>query len=565
MLTLTLNPGFVLILIGLLVLAAPRGARGPMMAGAALLALALLLYRDFGAVVTGTQMGLRVIALNLDALNRIFGIAMLIVLISLGIYSRARRSRYEDAAILMLAGGSVSALFVGDFIFLVAAAALAGLAAAWTVFASPLPGADAAGVRLLIWGGLEGLLFLIGVALHLTANQGSIELTRLDAGTISGACIFAALMIRVGAPMAHVWFKDVVSHASPTGGAALSSFTTILGVYALARLFPAEPLLTPIGAAMIAIGAFYTAGEDDLRRAGAYAMMAQVGVCLALIGIGSPLALGAAEGHAFTAMLAFATLQMALGGLVERTGAARLSHLTAMARVMPVSAFLVLMAGLATAGAPGFALYATHTVALEASAQWELRALWAMIAGLSGVLFVCLALRPALAANRATSGLAVRDEAPFTMLLGAGLAAFLCVSIGLAPRWLYDLMPAELEFRPFDAELVAPQLELLGVAGLVFMALRMRGAAPKRQPARLLDIDALYRGPLAAAGRWTGVLLLRLYGAWQMVTERAAHAAAYRLGRWASACDRPFGGPGVSNVAQFLSIGAILMIILLFV
>ncbi len=565
MLTLTLNPGFVPIIVGLLVLAAPRGVRGWMMAGAALLALGLLLYRDFGVAAAGAQMGLRVEALNLDALNRIFGIAMLIVLIAIAIYSRARRNRYEDAAILMLAGGAVSALFVGDFVFFVAAAALAGLAAGWTVFASPLPGANRAGVRLLIWHGIEGLLFLVGVALHITAHRASVELVRLDVDTISGACIFAALMIRVGAPAAHVWFKDAVSHASPAGGAALSSFTSMLGIYALVRLFPAEPLLMPIGAAMIAIGAFYAAAEDDLRRAGAYALMAQCGVCLVLIGIGSPLALAAAEGHAFTAMLASAALQMAFGGLVEQTGQARLSRLTGTARVMPVSAFLMLMAGLAVAGVPGFALYATQAVALEASAQWELRALWAMIGGLSGVLFVCLALRPALAANRTTSGLAVRDEAPFTMLLGAGLAVFLCLSVGLAPRWLYGLMPAELGFRPFDADRIAPQLELLGVAGLAFMALRKGGAAPKRQPARLLDIDALYRGPVAAAGRWIGVVMLRSYGAWQAATESAARATAYRLGRWASACDRPFSPPSVSNVAQFLSIGAVLLIILLFI
>jgi multicomponent Na+:H+ antiporter subunit D len=565
MLTLTLNPGFVPIIVGLLVLAAPRGVRGPMMAGAALLALWLLLYRDFGVGGAGAQMGLRVVPLSLDALNRIFGIAMLIVLIALAIYTRARRNRYEDAAILILAGGAASALFVGDFVFFVAAAALAGLAAAWTVFCSPLPGANRAGVRLLIWHGLEGLLLLVGVALHVTAQAGNVELMRLDIRTIGGGCIFAALMIRVGAPMAHVWFKDAISHASAAGGAALSSFTTMLGIYALARLFPAEPLLVPIGAAMIAIGAFYAAADDDLRRAGANALTAQCGVCLALIGVGSPLALAAAEGHAFAAMLAFAGLQMALGGLVERTGAARLSQLTGAARVMPVSAFLMLMAGLAVAAAPGFALYATQAVALEASAQWELRVLWAMIAGLPGVLFICLALRPALAANRPTGGLAVRDEAPFTMLLGAGLAIFLCLSVGLAPRWLYDLMPAELAFRPFDADRIAPQLELLGVAGLAFMAMRMKGAAAKRQPARLLDIDALYRGPVAAAGRWTGVVMLRLYGAWQGVTESAARATAYRLGRWAGACDRPFGGPGVANVAQFLSIGAVLLTILLFI
>ena len=102
MLTLTLNPGLALIIIGLLVLAAPRVARAPMMAGAALLALWLLLDRDFGAAAARAQMGLEVVPVNLNALNRVFGIGSLIVLIALAVFSSARRNRYEDAAILIL-------------------------------------------------------------------------------------------------------------------------------------------------------------------------------------------------------------------------------------------------------------------------------------------------------------------------------------------------------------------------------------------------------------------------------------------------------------------------------
>lgn len=563
MLTLTLNPGFVPILAALLVLATPRFLRAPLMAGAALLALWLLLDHEFGAASAMAQMGLPVVLLNLDALNRIFGIALLIALIVLSIYTGARRNRYEDAAILMLAGGAVSALFVGDLVSFVASAALAGLAAAWTVLTSPLPGASRAGVRLLIWHGLEGLLFLVGVALHLTAGAASSVFARLDVTSIGGACIFAALMIRVGAPMAHVWFKDAIGHASPAGAVALTSFTTMLGVYALARFFPAEPLLIPIGAAMIVLGAFYAAADDDLRRAGAYAMTAQAGVCVALIGVGSPLAMAAAEAHGFAAMLAFVAYQAVLGGVVERNGHARASLLAGLSRAMPVSALLLLGAGLAVSAGPGFVLYATQAVALEASAQWDLRWLWALVMALPAVLFVSLALRPLLAANLAVQPARARDEAAFPMLLGAGLAVFLCLLVGLAPRWLYDLMPTELTFQPFALDRVGPQLELLGVAGLAFMALRLRAVAG-RQPARLLDIDALYRGPVAGAGRWAGGLMLRLYGAWDAAADRASNATLRGIERLARACDQPFTRTNVAPAAQFLSIAAVLLIILLF-
>ncbi|PZO48126.1 MAG: hypothetical protein DCF16_16785, partial [Alphaproteobacteria bacterium] len=179
----TLNPGFVCILAALLTLAAPRVARAPIMAASAVAALFLMLDRDFGAAAAAAQMGVPVVLLDLDALNRIFGIAMLIAL-------SARRSRAEDTAILLMAGGAVSALFVGDLISFVGAAALAGLASAWLVFASPLPRSAQSGVRLLIWQGLEGLLFLVGVAFHLSAGAASSIFTQLDATSIGGGFIF---------------------------------------------------------------------------------------------------------------------------------------------------------------------------------------------------------------------------------------------------------------------------------------------------------------------------------------------------------------------------------------
>ncbi|MBL8545608.1 MAG: hypothetical protein JNL81_04045 [Hyphomonadaceae bacterium] len=559
---LTLNPGFVPIIAALFILAMPRTLRSPMIVVTALAAFWLLLDHEFGAASAMAQMGLPVVLLNLDELNRIFGIALLIALIAIGIYSGARRNRYEDAAILLLAGSAVSALFVGDLISFVAALALGGLAAAWVTFASPLEGASRAGARLLIWHGLEGLLFLVGVAFHLSAGAQASVVGRLDVTSIGGAFIFAALMIRVGAPMAHVWLKDVVSHASPTGAAALSAFTTMLGVYALARLFPSEPLLVWIGGAMMVIGAFYAVAEDDLRRAAAYGVTVQTGICTALVGLGTPLALAAAEGHGFATILSFVALQLMLGAVLERHGSVLVSHLAGVGRTMPLSAILLLGCGLAVAATPGLALFASQSASLEASAQWDLRWLWALIWVTPAVMLVALLLRPSLAAYTPSGDVKPIREAPFSMLLGAGLALFLCFAVGLAPRWLFDLMPAEISFQPFVLDRVTPQFQLLGAAGVAYLGLRMVRAAPRERGVSLLDIDALYRGPLTAAGRWAGVLGLRMYGAWQSWTRRSSQSAAKSLETLANACDRPYGSSGTAAVT-FVCLGAVLLVMFL--
>ncbi|MEJ0060485.1 MAG: hypothetical protein WDM79_13330 [Terricaulis sp.] len=78
----------------------------------------------------------------------------------------------------------------------------------------------------------------------------------------AGLLMFAALLIRVGAPFAHVWLKDVVSHASarPGGSGAHRVPGHARRLRAGAALSPAEASLIPIGAAMIVLGVFLRGG-----------------------------------------------------------------------------------------------------------------------------------------------------------------------------------------------------------------------------------------------------------------------------------------------------------------
>ncbi len=539
MLAVTLNPGFVLLLGALAVLASPKGFRAATMALSALLALWLLLDHEFGAAAAVAQMGLPVRLLVLDPLNRIFGLGMLLALIVVAIASNARQNRFEDAAILFTYGGAVSALFVGDFVSFIAMMSLSGLAGAWTVFCSPLEGSNRAGGRALIWRGLEGLSFLVGLAFHLAASEARSEFVSLDLTSIGGCFIFAALLIRVGAPLAHVWFVDAAAYASPVGATALTPIGAMLGLYALARLFPAEPALTGIGVALIAVGLLFAAAEDDLRRAGAYALLAQTGLFLLLIGIGSPLAMAGAAGGAFSAMLAAIAFQALLGSIVTARGAALRSNLGGLAKAMPMTAPLLLAAGLAVAAAPGFASFATHAVALDALAQQPV-AIRILVSAIPAVLLACLAIAPAWTAFRAVARAPARHETSFSLLLSASLSLFFSLSVGLAPSWLYDLMPSQLSYAPYALDRLGAALQASGAAAFCATCLYAVGVWPKPVAKDLLDIDALYRGPLAASARWLGVVGLRLYGAWQSLAERAARAFGSLTIGWVKSLDRPY-------------------------
>lgn len=560
MFAIALNPGFVMLAGALIALAAPISVRASLMVAAGLGALALLMAPDFGRYAAFAQIGLQMVPLRLDALNQVIGLAFISVAVLTAIYASGRDNRLEDAAILLLAGAATSALFVGDLVSFVAALELAGFAAAWIVFSAGGAAAQAAGVRLLVWQGLEGLLLLAGVAFQLSDGLRN-DFTAMDARSVGGALFLAGLAIRVGAPLAHVWLKDVTPRASPVGAVALIVYPALLGVYGLARAFPSEPALIYAGIGMIVVGAAYACAEDDLRRSAAYSMTAQIGVALIAIGVGTPVALAGASAHVFTLALAYALLLMALGLLAQRFGGASASRLAGSGRAAPLATAFLLIGGLAAAAAPGFAPYASYAVILEAARASAMPWLTLALMGAMAFAIAHTAMRPALAALARREGRAPAAVPAFTMLLAMAVTAFVLIVVGVAPSWLYRLTPpAPLAFDPFAGARLAPHLSLVGAAAAGWVLLRFVAIAPGERPRRLLDLDALYRGPLAGAGRWLGVVLLRLYGAWRALSAAASARAAAAFASFARAGDQPyrdsFGGAIVLlGLAALLSLG----------
>jgi multicomponent Na+:H+ antiporter subunit D len=102
-------------------------------------------------------------------------------------------------------------------------------------------------------------------------------------------------------------------------------------------------------------------------------------------------------------------------------------------------------------------------------------------------------------------------EAPSNMLLAMGLAAVLCVGIGLWPQALYGLLPYEMAYSPYDAAHVVTQLQLLLFASLAIVWMHRSGYYPAEIRSINLDVDWLFRRlvpRLALRGR-TGLASLR--------------------------------------------------------
>jgi multicomponent Na+:H+ antiporter subunit D len=84
-------------------------------------------------------------------------------------------------------------------------------------------------------------------------------------------------------------------------------------------------------------------------------------------------------------------------------------------------------------------------------------------------------------------------EAPWNMLVAMGLAAALCIAIGVFPQPLYAMLPFPVDYEPYTGSHLLSQLQLLMFSGLVFAVLLRAGLYPRQMPSVNLDFDWSYR------------------------------------------------------------------------
>ena len=94
------------------------------------------------------------------------------------------------------------------------------------------------------------------------------------------------------------------------------------------------------------------------------------------------------------------------------------------------------------------------------------------------------------------------------MLIAMGLAAALCLFIGMQPQYLYSQLPWEVDYWPYDATHVLTQLQLLFFSALAFVWLNKRGIYPPELHSVNLDVDWIYRKFLPA-GIHRGLITFR--------------------------------------------------------
>lgn len=437
---------------------------------------------------------------KVDKLSLLFGYLFHIACFICLIYAMHLKDRVQFVAGLAYAGSAVGAVFAGDFLTLFIFWELLALTSAFLVFARRTKASQQAGIRYLMVQILSGVALLIAAIMHYRST-GSISIEQIGLSNFGSYLFLFAFGIKAAFPFLHTWLTDAYPEATPVGTVFLSAFTTKVAIYMLARTFQGEEMLVYIGAAMTCFPIFYAVIENDLRKVLAYSLINQLGFMVCGIGIGTALAMNGAVAHAFNDVIFKGLLFMTMGAVLTRVGHVNGSDLGGLHKTMPKTAMFCIVGAASISAFPLFSGFVSKSMVMAAMIEAGHEYLWLMLLFASAGVFHHAGIKIPFFAFFAHDSKLRPKEAPTNMLIAMGIAATLCILIGSFPSILYQLLPWENDYVPYDVTHVLTQLQLLLFSALAFVWLNKQGLYPPELKSVNLDVEFLFRKLIPSIGK----------------------------------------------------------------
>jgi multicomponent Na+:H+ antiporter subunit D len=517
------------------------------------LALAAVFLMSPGTYGVVRFLGLELIFGRVDKLSLVFAYVFALTALIGSIYALHVKDHGQHIAAFVYAGSSLGVTFAGDLLTLFIFWELMAFASAWLIWSRRQQASIAAGYRYLLVHVVGGVLLLAGIVIYFVTT-GSIYFEPIREPGAAFYLILIGFMINAAVPPLHAWLTDAYPEATVTGAVFLSAFTTKTAVYTLIRAYPGTEILIWLGAIMAVHGVVYAVLANDIRRLLAYHIVSQVGYMVAGVGMGTALALNGATAHAFTHILYKGLLFMGAGAVIHMTGRSKLTELGGLYRWMPLTFILYMVGGFSISAFPLFSGFVSKSMVVSAAAEDHLTWIWLLLTVASAGTFLHTGLKlPYFTFLGNDSGIRTTDP-PRNMLVAMGIAAFLCIVIGVYPVWLYAMLPAPVDYEPYTATHVVWTLQILLFTGVGFFLL-LKHVGGERKIS--LDTDWFYRkgavcfmwfvdrvvAPIEdSVGQvyrhvFRGNLVLAQKGFWldENVIDGAVNGIAASVARWADA------------------------------
>jgi multicomponent Na+:H+ antiporter subunit D len=427
---------------------------------------------------------------KVDKLSIVFATVFTMMALIGTVYALHLREAGQHVAAFVYVGSALGVVFAGDYLTLYLFWEGMAFASAYLVFAQGGGQAIRAAFRYLMVHITGGLALLGGILLH-GAAAGSLLFGPIEEGMGTGAyLILAGFLLNAAVPPLNAWLTDAYPEATVTGAVFMSAFTTKTAVYVLARAFPGVELLVWLGTVMALYGVIYAVLENDCRRLLAYHIVSQVGYMVAGVGIGTELAVNGATSHAFAHILYKALLFMGAGAVIYVTGRRKLTELGGLYKSMPITVALYMIGAFAISAFPFFSGFVSKSMVVAAAGQDHRALVMLALTMASSGTFLHTGLKlPYYMFYGTDRGLEAR-EPPGNMLAAMGMAAALCIAIGVFPGPLYALLPYPVDFEPYTGAHVTESLGILMFTALGFVIF-LRALDPENTIS--IDTDWFYR------------------------------------------------------------------------
>ncbi len=239
------------------------------------------------------------------------------------------------------------------------------------------PVARTAARRALVITAGGGLALLAGFVLYVDA-AGTAVLSDISPITGSTATAAAVLILIAAATKSaqvpfHVWLPGAMAAPTPVSAYLHSATMVKAGVILVAVIAPAfqetdvwKPLGLAFGLTTMIWGAIGALRHVDAKLILAWGTVSQLGLLIALLGIGTPKATFAAIALLVAHAVFKAALFMVVGEVDVRTGTRNINELSGLRRSMPITFAVALVSGLSMAGVPPLLGFPAKEAAIEA-------------------------------------------------------------------------------------------------------------------------------------------------------------------------------------------------------
>lgn len=394
------------------------------------------------------------------------------------------RYRFVPALIMMMLGGVNGALLTGDLfnffvmieVMVLPAYALIAVTGTWRRLGI--------GRTFVIVNLLTSTLLVTGVGL-VYATAGSVNLGALagaatddPAVAIAGAVVLLSLAVKGAVVPVHGWLPQ--TYPATSGGimALFSALHTKVAIYAIYRIYstlyegsaPWTLVLTVLVALTIVVGSYATFGEQIMRRALAWQMVAGVGHILVGVVLFTQLSLAAGLFYMLHHIVTMGGLLLLSGAIEQVYGSGRYDRLSGLMRRDGWLAICYVLALFSLIGLPPSAGFFGKVGLIQAAATAQTWQGWLML-----TLVLVAAVASVLAMQRLFSqvfwGRAMETYRPDSPETGRGPSTPITDEVRVGWRLLAP-----------GASLVVLQLAMFAFAGPL-MALTRRAAETLLDPA----------------------------------------------------------------------------------